>query len=139
MRTATLFFLILAAVALFHSFVSAAEQGQQSRIVTATAYTMRPSEISNKKSKKTACDDHLTPQSKGQTIAVSPDLVKAGLKCGTVVTIEGVSSGFVVTDRVPGKHRNHIDIYVGDDVQMAKEWSRRKVKITWTPQTGPDK
>jgi 3D (Asp-Asp-Asp) domain-containing protein len=138
MRTATLF-LALAVTALLPTAQAAlAEQGQQSRWVTATAYTSRPSEIANKKSKKTACDDQLTPESKGQTIAVSSDLAQAGLKCGTVVTIEGVSSGFVVTDRVPGK-RNHIDIYVGKDVQMAKEWSRRKVKITWTPQTGPDK
>lgn len=139
MRTAILFLALAVTVLLPAAQAALAEEGQQSRWVTATAYTSRPSEITHKKSKKTACDDQLTPASKGQTIAVSFDLVKAGLKCGTVVTIEGVSSGFVVTDHLPGKHRNHIDIFVGKDVQMAKEWSRRKVKITWTPQTGPDK
>lgn len=107
--------------------------GEQSRVVTATAYTERPKELVNKRSRKTACADNLDNKSKGQTIAVSPDLVKAGLQCGTVVTIEGLSSGFVVNDHLPAKDRNRIDIFVGNDVKMAKEWSHRKVKITWIP------
>lgn len=137
MRVATTC-LLFVALFLPDQAVLAAER-QKSRMVTATAYTSRPAEISNKRSKKTACEDRLSPKSKGQTIAVSLDLVRAGLKCGTVVTIEGLSSGFVVTDHLPKKARNRIDIYVGNDVQMAKQWSHRKVKITWTPQKGPDK
>lgn len=115
-----------------------AEGQRQTRVVTASAYTTRPSELASRKSKKTACEDRLDPKSKGQTIAVSMDLVKAGLDCGMVVKIDGLSDGFVVTDHMPPKVRNHIDIFVGNDVKMAKQWSKRRVTISWTPE-GPVK
>jgi hypothetical protein len=33
---------------------------------------------------------------------------------------------------MPAQWKRHIDIYMGDDVQAARSWGRRKVKVWWT-------
>ena len=108
-----------------------AENKTHHRIVNSTAYTSRPAEIVNKKSKKTACADKLDQKEAAQTMAVSLDLVKAGLDCGSAVTVEGFAGDFVVNDHLPKRARNRIDIFLGKDVKDAKGWGRRKVKISW--------
>lgn len=64
-----------------------------------------------------------------QCIAVSKDLFRLGLKNNTVVTIEGLDGEYLVKDRMHGRWKNKIDIYMGTDIQAAKEWGRKKVTI----------
>ena len=76
-----------------------------------------------------AWGDEITPGM--QIIAVSPDLVEAGLGRGTEVEIEGLSGTWTVLDRTASRHRNRIDIYMGVDVEAAREWGIREVVVRW--------
>jgi 3D (Asp-Asp-Asp) domain-containing protein len=64
-------------------------------------------------------------------IAVSADLVSIGLTRGTKVRIEGLRNEYVVLDRMPAKWKKRIDIYMGNDINAARSWGRREVKIYW--------
>lgn len=64
-------------------------------------------------------------------IAVSADLVSIGLTRGTRVRIEGLRNEYVVLDRMPAKWKKRIDIYMGNDINAARSWGRREVKIFW--------
>lgn len=77
----------------------------------------------------TAFGDSLKPGLK--YIAVSNDLHKLGLRYNTPVKIEGFDSIYWVKDRMHFRWKNKIDIYMGEDVQVAKQWGRRKVKIEY--------
>ena len=65
-----------------------------------------------------------------KVIAVSPDLLEAGLGRGTEVRIEGFADTWTVMDRTAAHHRNRIDIYMGVDIEAAKQWGIREVTIT---------
>lgn len=73
--------------------------------------------------------DRIEPGMK--VLAVSPDLVAAGLSRGTRVRIDGVKGEWIVLDRTPSRLRNHIDLYMGEDVAAARRWGRRRVTIRW--------
>jgi 3D (Asp-Asp-Asp) domain-containing protein len=75
----------------------------------------------------TAWGDTLHPTTK--SIAVSGDLIKKGLTHNTQVKIEGFEGIYVVNDKMHPKWRNKIDIYFGTDIEAARDWGRRKVKI----------
>lgn len=75
----------------------------------------------------TAFGDSLKPGLK--YIAVSRDLLRKGLKHNTPVIIEGFEGIYMVKDKMHHRWRNHIDIYMGTDIEAAKEWGRRKVCI----------
>lgn len=77
----------------------------------------------------TAWGDTLYPTTK--SIAVSRDLIKKGLTHHTKVKIEGFEGIFVVNDKMHPKWRNKIDIYFGTDVNAARQWGRKKVKIQY--------
>jgi len=96
--------------------------------VTATAYN---SVIAQTKSipNVAAWGDTLKPGMK--CIAVSRDLIKKGLKRNTPVKIEGFEGIYYVKDKMHSRWENRIDIYMGEDVHMAKEWGRKKVKILY--------
>ena len=64
-------------------------------------------------------------------IAVSRDLLRKGLKYNTPVVIEGFDGFFLVKDKMHHKWRNHIDIYMGNDIDSAKQWGRRRVCIDY--------
>ena len=64
-------------------------------------------------------------------IAVSPDLVEAGLDRGTEVRIEGLEGTWRVLDSTASRHRNRIDIYMGKDIAAAREWGIKEVTIRW--------
>lgn len=83
----------------------------------------------------TAWGDTLVPGMK--SIAVSRDLVRRGLTHGTPVAIEGFDGFFVVNDKMHQRWRNKIDIYMGIDKAKAKEWGRKKLKISY-PGTKPE-
>lgn len=77
----------------------------------------------------TAWGDTLQPEV--QSIAVSRDLIKRGLKHQTPVKIEGFEGVFIVNDKMHPRWRNKIDIYMGADKEKALEWGRRKVEIAF--------
>ena len=68
-----------------------------------------------------------------KAIAVSKDLLEAGLTRGTRVRIDGLPGEYVVLDRMPRQWSNRIDIYMGNDVAAARQWGRREVRIHWAP------
>lgn len=77
----------------------------------------------------TAWGDTLVPGMK--SIAVSRDLIRQGLTHGTPVAIEGFEGYFVVNDKMHHRWRNKIDIYMGIDKERAREWGRKKLKISF--------
>ncbi|MGB8704214.1 MAG: hypothetical protein WCD31_04225, partial [Gillisia sp.] len=62
-------------------------------------------------------------------IAISPDLLKKGLKHNTPVRIEGLSGIYFVKDKMNDRWRNKIDIYMGTNVDSARAWGRRRLQI----------
>ena len=97
-----------------------------SLVVTASAYnsTIRQTDGNPQ---ITAFGDSLKPGMK--YIAVSRDLLRKGLKHNTPVVIEGFEGIYYVKDKMHHRWRNHIDIYMGQDIEAAKAWGRRKVCI----------
>ena len=77
----------------------------------------------------TAFGDSLKPGLR--YIAVSKDLYRKGLRHNTPVKIKGFDSIYFVKDRMHGRWKNKIDIYMGTDVKAAKAWGRKKVKIAY--------
>jgi len=98
------------------------------KIVTATAYTSRECETDS-----TPCiaawNNRLHPNTK--SIAVSRDLLKLGLTNGAKVRISGFKGKFKVLDKMNKRWRNRIDIYMGNNLQKALNWGKRKVTISW--------
>lgn len=99
-----------------------------SMIVTASAYNSTLAQ-SDGNPHLTAWGDSIKPGMK--YIAVSRDLLRKGLKYNTPIVIEGFEGIYVVKDKMHGKWRNKIDIYMGTDVAAAREWGRRKVCIDY--------
>ena len=83
----------------------------------------------------TAWGDTLQPEV--QSIAVSRDLLKKGLKYQTPVKIEGFEGVFIVNDKMHPRWRNKIDIYMGADKEKALKWGRRKVEIAFPAEAEP--
>ncbi len=104
-------------------------EGQtQSLEVTASAYNSVASQTSGDPT-LAAWGDELKPGMKA--IAVSPDLVKLGLTHKTKVKIEGLSGRYTVLDRTNSRFTKRIDIYMGTDIEAAKEWGIKKMTIRW--------
>lgn len=101
-----------------------------SREVTATAYTLRPSETRSQGKKGVGAWGYKL-KAGVQVIAVSRDLLDAGLKPGSKVWIDGLDGTWVVRDKMNRRWKNRIDIFMGTDVDAAREWGRRKVTIRW--------
>lgn len=99
--------------------------------VTATAYTMRESETKEGNVGLAAWGDQLEPGM--QAIAVSRDLIDEGLGHETRVRIDGLDGTYVVRDKMAARWETKIDIFMGRDVERAKEWGKRDVTIHWTP------
>ncbi len=76
-----------------------------------------------------AWGDTLAPGMKA--IAVSRDLVGLGLQRNTQVKIEGFDGIFLVKDKMGARWKNKIDIYMGDDVEKARKWGTKKLKIQY--------
>jgi 3D (Asp-Asp-Asp) domain-containing protein len=66
-----------------------------------------------------------------KAIAVSRDLLKLGLVHGAVVRIEGLEGAYVVRDKMNQRYRRRIDLFMGLDVDSAREWGVRKRQIEW--------
>lgn len=96
--------------------------------VVATAYNSLPGQTLNDPS-LTAWGDKLVPGMKA--IAVSRDLIALGLTHGVKVKIDGLSGTYTVMDKLHKRWRHRIDIFMGNDVNSAKQWGKRKVTIRW--------
>jgi len=96
--------------------------------VMATAYTSNPGET-NSNPFLTAWGDKLKPGMK--VIAVSGDLIKMGLSHNKEVKIDGLKGTYRVLDKMNKRWEKKIDIYMGLDVEKAREWGAKKVTISW--------
>ena len=76
-----------------------------------------------------AWGDTLEPGMK--CVAVSRDLIALGLGHNTKVKIEGLPGIYLVKDKMNARYRKRIDIYMGTDVQKAKEWGQKKLRIEY--------
>lgn len=99
----------------------------QSLIVTATAYNSVRAQTDSTPHIG-ACNE---PAEQGvNLLAVSPDLMKAGLTCGTRVKVEGAGN-FIVWDKMNPKWTRRIDIHMGKRVYKAVAWGEKKLRIWW--------
>lgn len=64
-------------------------------------------------------------------IAVSRDLIPRGLNRNARVRIEGLPGEYIVLDKMHRRHRKRIDLYMGLDIDAAKQFGRREVRINW--------
>ncbi|MGJ8592911.1 MAG: 3D domain-containing protein [Aquaticitalea sp.] len=96
--------------------------------VTATAYNSTVSQT-NHNPHIGAFGDSIIPGMK--YIAVSRDLYRKGLKHNTAVRIHGLKGLYLVKDRMPSRWKNRIDIYMGTNIDSARQWGRKKVKIDY--------
>lgn len=98
--------------------------------VTATAYNSVESQTKKGDPVTTAFGDKLKPGMKA--IAVSRDLLEEeGIEHGAEVRIKGLPGKFKVLDKMNKRWKKKIDIYMGEDVEQAKDWGRQEVQISW--------
>lgn len=96
--------------------------------VTATAYNSVHYQTQNNP-RITAWGDTLRPGM--NAIAVSRDLLRMGLDHNSKIKIEGFDSIFLIKDKMHYRWRNRIDIYMGENVQKAREFGRKKINIAY--------
>jgi 3D (Asp-Asp-Asp) domain-containing protein len=101
---------------------------ERSLLVTATAYTSRVEET-DASPHVAAWNDRVAPGMRA--IAVSPDLLAVGLERGAEVRIEGLRGNWTVLDRMHPRWSRRIDVYMGHDVEAARDWGKRPVRISW--------
>ncbi len=107
---------------------ASADEIERSLVVTATAYNSLPSQT-DAEPHLAAWGDPITPGMK--VIAVSPDLISEGLDRRTPVRIEGLSGVYLVLDKMSERWKKRIDIYMGQDLEAARAFGKRKVEISW--------
>lgn len=118
----------LALLALVLAAPSFCSGGHGTLEVVATAYTSHPAETSGDPT-LAAWGDRLEPDTRA--VAVSRDLLRLGLERGARVRIEGLPGEYVVLDKMAGRWRRRIDVYMGLDREAAREFGRREVTIRW--------
>ena len=96
--------------------------------VTATAYNSVPDQTLGDPT-LAAWGDTLKPGMRA--IAVSRDLIDAGLGHRASVRIDGMPGKYHVLDKMNRRWEKRIDIYMGDDVKAAREFGKREVVIRW--------
>jgi 3D (Asp-Asp-Asp) domain-containing protein len=116
----------LALALLAASCAFAAEE--RSLVVEASAYNSLPGQTDGDPALG-AWGDRLSPGTKA--IAVSRDLIELGIGHRTRVRIEGLPGEYVVLDKMARRWRRKIDIYMGEDVEAARSWGVREVRIRW--------
>jgi len=96
--------------------------------VTASAYNSVENQTSDQPNVG-AWGDRLKPGMK--CIAVSRDLLAIGIGHNTKVKITGLKGIYLVKDKMNERWTNKIDIYMGDNIEEAKEWGSKKVTIQY--------
>lgn len=109
--------------------LTACDSNEHSLKVTASAYTSSVGETDSTPN-LAAWGDTLEPGMKA--IAVSRDLIEMGLTHNQEVTIEGLDGTYLVLDKMNKRWTKKIDIYMGNDVDKAREWGKKEVIIHWT-------
>ena len=107
---------------------SCSTSAEHSLEVTATAYNSLPGQTSGDPT-LAAWGDVLRPGS--NAIAVSRDLIPLGLGHNAVVQIDGLPGDYLVLDKLAKRWTHRIDIYMGEDVEAARNWGKRQVTIRW--------
>lgn len=110
--------------------LACAADAERTLVVQASAYNSLPGQTEGDPSLG-AWGDALRPGMK--VIAVSRDLLEEGLVRGTRVRIEGVPGEWRVLDKMARRWERKIDLYMGEDVEAARAWGVRRVRIRWTP------
>ena len=101
--------------------------GEDTIEVTASAYNSHPNQT-DETPYVAAWGDRLEPGMR--SIAVSRDLIPLGFVRGARVRIEGFPGRrFVVLDKMHRRWRRRIDIYMGDDIEAARKWGRRRLRV----------
>lgn len=100
----------------------------KSRVVTVSAYNSTIAQTDGLPN-LAAWGDTLSPGM--ETIAVSRDLIAQGLDRNTQVKIEGFDGIFLVKDKMHARWKNRIDLYMGKDVEKAREWGLKELKIEY--------
>lgn len=77
----------------------------------------------------TAFGDTLKPGMKA--LAVSRDLLDSGLTHNTKVYIPELRDTFLVKDKMNRRYVRKVDIYMGTNVDSAREWGMQKLTISW--------
>lgn len=125
---ATLLFLLV--VNLFTSCSDSKNmEDLESLEVTVTAYNSLAYQTKAVNPSIAAWGDTLKPGMK--SIAVSRDLIDSGLVHNKEVYVEGFEEPFLVKDKLNRRYTKRIDIYMGVDVQKAKEWGKQRLSIKW--------
>lgn len=110
--------------------IGACAPAKESLEVTATAYNSLPSQTQGDP-EIGAWGDRLDPAI--QTIAVSRDLLSLGLTHNTEVEIDGLKGSWLVRDKLNRRFTKRIDVYMGKDLQAAREFGKQTVTIRWRP------
>lgn len=76
-----------------------------------------------------AWGDRLEPGMK--VIAISRDLIKLGITRNTPFKIEGFQGYYLVKDKMNARHKNKIDLYMGTDIQKARNFGIRRLKVQY--------
>ncbi|WKN42688.1 3D domain-containing protein [Tunicatimonas pelagia] len=105
-------------------------QNRETLEVTATAYNSVEAQTKKGDPTTAAWGDKLEPGMK--VIAVSRDLLhEHGLDRHTKVKIKGLPGTYRVLDKMNKRWKKRIDIYMGTDIQKAREWGKQQVEISW--------
>ncbi|WP_417363163.1 3D domain-containing protein [Galbibacter sp.] len=76
-----------------------------------------------------AWGDILVPGMKA--IAISRDLIKLGIGRNTPFKIEGYPGYYLVKDKMNARYKNKIDLYMGKNIQKAREFGVRHLKVQY--------
>ncbi|MFC4096786.1 3D domain-containing protein [Euzebyella saccharophila] len=76
-----------------------------------------------------AWGDTLKPDQK--SIAVSRNLIPLGFNYNTQVKIDGLEGIYLVKDKMHYRWRNKIDVFMGLDVEKARNWGKKKLKVQY--------
>jgi 3D (Asp-Asp-Asp) domain-containing protein len=96
--------------------------------VTVTAYNSTPRQTLGDPF-EAAWGDRLEPGMK--SVAVSRDLLDMGLDHGTEVHIEGMDGPYLVLDKMNSRFERRVDVYMGLDVEAAREFGKQEAVIYW--------
>jgi 3D (Asp-Asp-Asp) domain-containing protein len=123
--------MVLLTAALLAAGAAGAEKTLHTRVVVATAYNGTVTQTDGDPLIG-AWGDRMDRLPKGvRAIAVSPDLLKRGLKRGLRVRIKGLKGEFVVLDKMPKRWNRRVDIYMDRHIGAARRWGRRWVTLYW--------
>ena len=96
--------------------------------VMATAYNSVSDQTSDQPNIG-AWGDTLKPGMK--CIAVSRDLLALGIDHNTSVKITGLQGIYLVKDKMNRRWKKKIDIYMGENIDKAKNWGAKKITLQY--------